>query len=89
MFCLQVQDDNDTKCDWKGDVELRCIESAQRQKVTITPREARLYEKAVADWNAQLKDSCARYGIGLASTTPEVAFDQVIQDILRRGGLVA
>ncbi len=89
VFCLQVQDDNDTKCDWKGDVELQCIESAQKQKVTITPREARLYEEAVADWNARLTQSCARYGIGLASTRPEIAFDQVIQDILRRGGLVA
>lgn len=89
VFCLQVQDDTDTKCDWKGDVELTCVETNQRQRVTITPREARLYEQAVADWNAGLKKSCARRGIGLASTTPEIPFEHVIQDILRRGGLVA
>lgn len=89
VFCLQVQDDADTKCDWKGDVELTCVETDQRQRVTITPREARLYEQAVADWNAGLKKSCARRGIGLASTTPEIPFEHVIQDILRRGGLVA
>ncbi len=89
VFCLQVQDDADTKCDWKGDVELTCVETNQRQRVTITPREARLYEQAVADWNAGLKKSCARRGIGLASTTPEIPFEHVIQDILRRGGLVA
>ncbi len=89
VFCLQVQDDTDTKCDWKDDVELTCVETNQSQRVTITPREARLYEQAVADWNAGLKKSCARRGIGLASTTPEIPFEQVIQDILRRGGLVA
>ena len=89
VFCLQVQDDTDTKCDWKGDVELTCVETNQRQRVTITPREARLYEQAVADWNAGLKKSCARRGIGLASTTPEIPFEHVIQDILRKGGLVA
>ncbi|MEZ5324357.1 MAG: DUF58 domain-containing protein [Verrucomicrobiales bacterium] len=89
VFCLQVQDHNDTVCDWKGDVELTCVESDQKQRVTITPREARMYEEAVADWNNGLKKACARHRIGLASTTPEIAFDEVIQDILRRGGLVA
>lgn len=89
VFCLQVQDEQDTKCDWKGDIELECVETRQRQKVTVTPREARLYEQAVADWNAALQKSCARYGIGLASTSPSIAFDRVIQDIFKRGGLVA
>lgn len=89
VFCLQVQDDNDTACDWKGDVELTCVESDQKQRVTITQREARMYEQAVADWNKQLKKACARHRIGLASTSPDLAFDEVIQDILRRGGLVA
>ena len=89
VFCLQVQDDNDTKCDWKGDVELTCVETGQHQRLTITPREARLYEQAVADWNDSLRKCCAKRGIGLASTTPAVPFETVITDILRRGGLVA
>lgn len=89
VFCLQAQDDQDLKCDWKGDIELACIETGQRQKVTVTPREIRLYQEALNEWNEGLRKSCSRRGIGLASTTPEVPFDQVIQDILRRGGLVA
>ncbi|MEN9284270.1 MAG: hypothetical protein RLZZ179_1763 [Verrucomicrobiota bacterium] len=89
VFCLQVQDENDTKCDWKGDVELTCVETGQRQRLTITPREAKLYEQAVADWNESLRKCCAKRGIGLASTTPRVPFEVVITDILRRGGLVA
>ena len=88
VFCLQVQDENDTTCDWKGDVELRCVETRQRQRVTISPREARAYEAAVRVWNEGLKDCCARRGIGLASADPGIPFDAVIQGILRRGGLV-
>lgn len=89
LFCLQVQDEHDQGCDWKGDVELNCVETGSRQRVTITPREAKLYEQAVEDWNEDLRKTCARRGIGLASTTPDVPFEVIIQAILRRGGLVA
>ena len=89
IFCLQVQDEKDQRCDWKGDVELNCIETGSRQRVTITPREAKLYEQAVKDWNEDLRKTCARRGIGLASTTPDIPFETIIQAILRRGGLVA
>lgn len=89
IYCLQVQDQQDTRCDWKGDIELECVETRQHRRVTVTPREAKLYEQAVESWNQKLAQSCARRGIGLASTTPEISFDLVIQDILRRGGLVA
>ncbi len=89
VFCLQVQDENDTRCEWKGDLELECVETASRKRVTVTPREARRYEQAVAEWNQLLRDCCARTGIGLASTSTEPPFESVIQDLLRRGGLVA
>lgn len=89
VYCLQIQDENDTRCDWKGDVELHCVETGQRKRVTISPHEARRYEQAVADWNRQLQHCCARRGIGLAATTPALPFEAVVQEILRRGGLVA
>jgi hypothetical protein len=57
--------------------------------VTISPREVQQYEQAVADWNEQLRLFCARSGIGLAYTSTEPPFETVLQDILRRGGLVA
>jgi len=89
VYCLQIQDQNDTLCNWKGDVDLECVETAQRKRVTITAREARQYEQAVAQWNDELKQTCVRSGIGLASTSTAPPFEAVIQDILRRGGLVA
>jgi uncharacterized protein (DUF58 family) len=89
VFCLQTQDATDRVCDLKGDIELECIEAGRRERVTVTPKEVRLYEEAVTQWNASLKDACRRRGIGLISTTTEVEFEDIIQSILRRGGLVA
>jgi uncharacterized protein (DUF58 family) len=89
VYCLQVQDDRDTKCDWQGDADLECVESGARLRVTVSPQEIRQYQRALANWNESLKTCCVRQGIGLASTTPEPPFEAVIQDILRRGGLVA
>ncbi len=89
VYCLQVQDENDTRCDLKGDVDLECVETGNRKRVTISPREARKYESVVADWNESLRQSCARSGIGLTSTNTDQPFEAVIQELLRRGGLVA
>lgn len=89
VFCLQIQDENDTQCHWKGDVDLVCVETAQRKRVTISPREVHEYEQAVAAWNESLRLFCARNGVGLAYTTTAPPFEMVLQDILRRGGLVA
>jgi uncharacterized protein (DUF58 family) len=89
VYCLQVQDDLDIRCDLKGDIELECVETTKRKRVTISPREARKYERAVADWNDNLRQFCAKNGIGLAYTTTAPPFESVLQDILRRGGLVA
>jgi len=89
VYCLQVQDDNDTRCDWKGDLDLHCVETDQHQRITVSPREAKMYEQAVVDWNDRLQRYCSKRGIGLASTSPDLPFETVIQEILRRGGLVA
>ena len=89
VYCVQIQDDYDTRCDWKGDVDLECVETLKRKRVTVSPREARQYEQAVVDWNESLRQFCARAGIGLAYTSTGPPFESVVQDILRRGGLVA
>ena len=89
VFCIQAQSQEERKCLLKGDVELECVETSKHRKITITGSIAAAYEQAVKDWNQQLETFCARHGVGLISTTSEIAFDEVIQKILRRGGLVA
>jgi uncharacterized protein (DUF58 family) len=88
VFCLQTLDDNDLRCEWKGDVTLECVETGQSERVTVSPREAKLYEEAVAAWNSDLKQTCAKRGLGFLSTNTDVSFEVVITDLLRRGGLV-
>jgi len=88
VFCLQTLDDNDLRCEWKGDVTLECVETGQSERVTVSPREAKLYEEAVATWNSDLKQACAKRGLGFLSTNTDVSFENVITDLLRRGGLV-
>ena len=89
VYAVQIQDEQDRVCDIRGDADLMCVETGERRRVTITPREKALYESAVADWNQSLRNSCTRQGIGLASVETSVPFDEIISRILRRGGLVA
>lgn len=89
IFCIQVLDPAELTTELRGDVELECIETGNRQKVTITPAIATQYEQAITKWNEQLKTDCAKRNIGLIQTTTETAFEEVVQNILRRGGLVS
>jgi uncharacterized protein (DUF58 family) len=89
IYCLQIQDENDTQCPWKGDIELECVETGKRRQLTVTPREARRYRQAIADWNDHLRTFCAKCGIGITSTSTEPPFETVVQNMLRRGGLVS
>ena len=65
------------------------METGQTEKLTVSRKEVRKYEQYMTEWNDSLKKACARRGIGLASTTDDIPFDRVVQDILRKGGLVA
>ena len=89
VFALQVHDPRDLECPWLGDLEVECVESSAKQRITISEKEAKAYREAIAKWNDDLRDECARRGIGLASTTSDVPFEVVIQSMLRKGGLVA
>jgi len=89
VFCIQILGDADRRCDLRGDVELRCVESGAGRNITITPALAARYESAVREWNEQLHAACARRGIGLVSLDEQERFDNVVQRILRQGGLVA
>ncbi len=89
VFCLQVLDPAELTCDWKGDIELDCVETHRRCRITVGPMEASRYAQTILKWNETLKRECARREIGFAQTKIDIPFEEVIQKILRRGGLVA
>lgn len=87
VHAIQILAENDLRCDWKGDADLECVETGVRRKITVTAREADAYQHAVAAWNADLRAECAQRGIGFNTTSPDIPFEDVIRDILRKGGL--
>ncbi|MCX6865725.1 MAG: DUF58 domain-containing protein [Verrucomicrobia bacterium] len=89
IHALQVLGADDLTCLQQGDVELECVESGARKRVTITARESDAYTKAVTDWNERLRTECARGGIGFTRTMADDAFDEVIRTILQKGGLAS
>lgn len=89
VHVIQILADDDLRCDWKGDVELECVETLQHRKITITAREASAYAEAVATWNAALQAECAQRSIGFNTTSHTIPFEDVIRNILRKGGLAS
>ncbi len=89
VFCLQVLDPLELTCPWKGDIELECVETTAKRRVTIGPIEAARYATAMKQWNQDLQRECGRREIGFVRTGIDIPFEDVIQRILRKGGLVA
>ena len=89
IFCMQVMDKTDLTCNLRGDIDLHCVESDRNMKITVTPSLAARYEETIKQYNEDFQRYCARQGIGVISTTTETRFDDIIQKVLRRGGLVA
>ena len=88
VFCAQVQSPGDRAVDHRGDAELVCVETGRAKKVTVGPAEAAAYAAAVTRLNDELETACRRKGIGHLSVLDTVPFDDVVQRVLRRGGLV-
>ena len=89
VFCIQVINPDEQQCTVRGDVEFQCVETKAIKKVTVGPLEAARFAAAMKEWNEGLKRTCAGKGIGLVPTSTSIPFETVIQDILRRGGLVS
>jgi len=89
VFCLQVSDPDDEKCEWRGDIDFKCVETGRLKRVTVGPAEAMRFAEAVHEWQQYLQQNCAKRGVGLAQASVKVPFEEVIQNILRKGGLVA
>ena len=89
IFCMQLMHETDLKCDLRGDIDLHCVESDDNIKITVTESMAAQFAETVKQYNTDFQRYCATQGIGVISTTTKTRFDDIIQRILRRGGLVA
>lgn len=88
LFCIQVIDPAELRCDLKGDIELECVETHKRRHVVVGPAEAAKYRTVMENYNDRLQRYCLSNEIGFARAMIDIPFEEIIQDILRRGGLV-
>lgn len=89
VFCLQLLDPADLTWSWLGDCDLTCVETGSHRRLTITQGDADRFAEAIQNWNAGLERCCKDRQIGLAATDTRAAFDHIVLDLLRRGGLTA
>ncbi len=87
VYCIQIHDQADLECDWKGDITLECVETKKSSKVTVTKKQANAYKQAISDWNEQLKKECLKRGLGHLQTSNIENFEQTIANVIRKGGL--
>lgn len=89
VFCIQTLDKEDLAIDARGDLNLECVESGENMKVTVNQAVAEEFAQAIAKYNNDLQRFCARQKTGFVRTMSNDSFEDVIQKILRKGGLVA
>jgi uncharacterized protein (DUF58 family) len=89
VYCVQVLDPEEVKCDYLGDLEIQCIETAKKRKLTIGPKEQLKYNELMKQWNEGLNKECSKYEIGYIQAFTDKPFDEIIRDILSKGGLIA
>ena len=89
VFAIQVLDKSELDCDAKGEFELECNETKRKRRVTISKEILAQYKEVLETWNKDLQKNCVKREIGLVQTQSDESFENIVQTILRKGGLVA
>ena len=89
ISCIQVLSPSELKCDWRGDLRLQCVESGEIKTLTVTTKDAEEYDKLIRQWNEQLRVECLKKNIQYIQTNTEIPFEELVQHILRREGIVS
>lgn len=86
---LQIIDPRDQEPPLLGDVELYDVESDTRRDVTLTESAVRAYREAFAQYCDDLQTFSHGRGMLYFRASIDVPFDELVLQLLRRGGLVA
>ncbi len=87
IFCLEIIDPADERCEWRGDIELECVESGAARALTIGAAEAAAFTVAVRRWREQFHHDCKKRGIGWAEAVITLPFETVIRELLKKRGV--
>lgn len=86
---LQILDPRDADPPLLGDVELYDVETSALRDVTLTESAVRAYRERFAQYCDELNTYAHGHGMLYFKASIDVPFDELVLQLLRRGGLVA
>lgn len=87
-FALQVIEPSEANPQLLGDLTLLDCETGEAKDVTISPSVLAAYKSAHRDYCASLDQFCTSRSIPYFRANTEVAFDELVMTIFRRGGFL-
>ncbi len=87
-FVLQLFDPAEGRPPLNGDVRLVDRETGEHRDVTITPKILERFAKAHDEYRAGIQDFCTRKQVNYHAIQTDLAFDEAILNVLRRGGVL-
>jgi uncharacterized protein (DUF58 family) len=88
-FVLHVIDDAEARPKLAGDVRIYDCETGDEREVTVTPKVLAQYRAAYQGYLAEIKKFCTERQVPYVPADVNVAFDELVLRVLRRGGFVA
>lgn len=85
---IQVYDREEANPQLLGDVQMIDMESSAERKVTVTERNLRRYREIFTQFVESVQAYCSGHGLGCTTTTSDVAFDELILQMLKTAGTV-
>jgi uncharacterized protein (DUF58 family) len=83
---IHVYDPGEADPGLLGDVELVDIETGAGRKVTVTERARRQHRRLFAEFLETAQHYCRAYSLGYTLASTEVAFDELVLQMMRRAG---
>jgi uncharacterized protein (DUF58 family) len=88
-FVLHVVDPNEAAPKMSGDVRIYDCETGEEREVTVTPRVLGQFRAAYAEYLGDIKRFCTERQVPYVPADVNVAFDDLVLRVLRRGGFVS
>ena len=88
IYVIQIMSPDELEPTVSGDLKLRDVEDDDLAEITATRALVNRYKQNVQTFCRSLKDYCTGRGVNYLFATPEVDFDQLVLNFLRRRGLV-
>jgi uncharacterized protein (DUF58 family) len=87
-YVLHVVDERESHPDLLGDVSVYDCETGERREVTVTDQVLRRVQAAHREYDQRIERFCTGRQVPYFRASIDVPFDELVLNVLRRGGLV-